>query len=621
MGVPPVARAAERGAAMVIDANTGAVLHDQSGDEQRYPASLTKMMTLYLAFEEIERGSLSYESRLTVSAAAAGVAPSKLRLKVGEDIALIDAMKALVTKSANDMAIAVAERIAGSERAFARRMTERAHAIGMKSTVFRNASGLPDPAQLTTARDMLTLGMRLQEDFPEHYKLFSMRSFTYRGKAYKTHNTLMAGYPGMDGIKTGYTRSSGFNLVSSVRRDGKWVVGAVFGGVSASVRNAHMRMIMFHAMEKASTERTRMATPVLIARKSPATKEAVAAKEPPKVPQAAAKKRDTETHKIALAAKAPTAQAALAPQPALKPSLDAATTSTKAPAAAPSPLLQPTVSQGNIQIAKVRAVDVTAPDRSLGQQVSVSPPAPVVAMAEAAAASPMPLVSADTSPSFDFSALRNAFMKAREARAAAAAVANEAAAPVQHVSVAAPTPVAEAQEEAATQPSLIAGSGEEPALGRVPSTLDAQRAQFGTGPQPTVVTTITPESSNQYGTAVSVRPPATLTAQATQLAAASPPPSVVLRGTDAAPAPIEGRAYEIQIGAFPTETDAEAQIAAAKTKAGKLLTGHSGVARAVQKGPNTIYRARFAGFDEPKASATCSELRRKSIDCFVMKRD
>lgn len=257
-------------AAIVVDANTGKVLHAQSADAARFPASLTKMMTLYILFGEIEQGRLSYQSRLKLSEKATGVAPSKLGLEAGEEISVLDAIKALIVKSANDIAVAVAEHIGGTEYQFARMMTERARQIGMTSTTFRNASGLPNPAQRTTARDMATLALRIQDDFPQHYHLFSAAAFTFAGKTHRTHNTLMLGFPGMDGIKTGYTRASGFNLVSSVRADGKHIVGVVFGGKTAGTRNALMRSLLFTALEKASTEKTRKSAPQLIAQTRPA---------------------------------------------------------------------------------------------------------------------------------------------------------------------------------------------------------------------------------------------------------------------------------------------------------------------------------------------------------------
>jgi D-alanyl-D-alanine carboxypeptidase len=176
-----------------------------------------------------------------------------LELEPGEELTVLDAIKALVTKSANDVAVALAQQIAGSEVNFARLMTRKAREIGMAHTTFRNASGLPDPEQVTTPRDMLTLALHLQDDFPRHYTLFATRTFTYAGHTHRNHNTLLTRYRGTDGIKTGYTRASGFNLISSVRRDGKHVVGAVFGGETARSRNVRMQSLLNAALAKAST--------------------------------------------------------------------------------------------------------------------------------------------------------------------------------------------------------------------------------------------------------------------------------------------------------------------------------------------------------------------------------
>ncbi|RTL61929.1 MAG: D-alanyl-D-alanine carboxypeptidase [Hyphomicrobiales bacterium] len=260
-------RAEGKSAVLVIDANTGNTLYASSADEPRYPASLTKMMTLYMVFDLIERGKLSYQTPIRISANATGAAPSKLDLKEGEEIALIDAIRVLITKSANDVAIAVAEHIGGTEANFARLMTQKAHQIGMTATHFRNASGLPDPAQVTTARDMATLALRLQDEFPQHYVLFGTRTFTYKGETFRNHNTLLFHYEGADGIKTGYTRASGFNLVSSVRRGNKHVVGVIFGGASAATRNNAMRTYLNMGLMKASPVRTRKGVPMLVARK------------------------------------------------------------------------------------------------------------------------------------------------------------------------------------------------------------------------------------------------------------------------------------------------------------------------------------------------------------------
>lgn len=256
-GGRPAIAAGGKHAAIVIDANSGRVLHAQSADAERYPASLTKMMTLYLAFELMEQGRLKPSTPIRISENAAAAAPSRLGLEAGATIDLESAIKALVTKSANDVALAIAEHIAGSEAAFARLMTTRARQLGMKATRFANPHGLPDPTQVTTARDMATLSLALYDHFPRHARVFAMRSFNHAGAVYRNHNTMLGRFEGMEGIKTGYTRASGFNLAASVRRDGRHVVAVVMGGASAASRNAEMRVLLTRALPRASTERRR----------------------------------------------------------------------------------------------------------------------------------------------------------------------------------------------------------------------------------------------------------------------------------------------------------------------------------------------------------------------------
>jgi D-alanyl-D-alanine carboxypeptidase len=253
-------------AAMVIDANTGAVLMSESGDEARFPASLTKMMTLYMVFEQIEAGRLTMETKLRVSREAAAAKPSKLDLEPGEEIAVGDAVRALITKSANDASIVLAEGVGGTHGNFATLMTAKARSLGMTRTAFRNANGLPDSAQTTTARDMLTLGIRLQDDFPKYYPLFALQSFTFNGQSHRNHNKMLGKFEGIDGIKTGYTHASGFNIVTSVRQGGKHVVGVVFGGSTAGSRDATMRVALTRSLLKASPVKTRKpAGPQLVA--------------------------------------------------------------------------------------------------------------------------------------------------------------------------------------------------------------------------------------------------------------------------------------------------------------------------------------------------------------------
>jgi D-alanyl-D-alanine carboxypeptidase len=238
-------------AAMVIDAYTGKVIYAENADKPRFPASVTKVMTLYLLFEALRDGDMRLDTQLKVSAAAASQAPSKLGLQPGSSIPVSDAMYALVTKSANDAAVVIAENIGGTEPAFARMMTLKARSLGMTSTTFRNASGLPDPGQTTTAKDLVTLGRRILADFPQQAKIFSTRFFQYGRATHKNHNGLLFSYAGTDGLKTGYTRDSGFNLLTSCHREDKHLIAVVLGGRSSRDRNTRMRGLLDSAWRKA----------------------------------------------------------------------------------------------------------------------------------------------------------------------------------------------------------------------------------------------------------------------------------------------------------------------------------------------------------------------------------
>ena len=247
---------APRYADIVVDVNSGAVMHSTEPDSLRHPASLTKIMTLYLLFEQLEAGKLKLNTQLPVSAQAAAQAPSKLGLKAGQSIAVEDAIKAVVTRSANDVAVVIAEALGGDEDSFAKLMTRKARALGMSRTAYMNASGLPDDAQITTARDQALLGRAVRDRFPLFYKYFATTGFRYRGKMIGNHNRLLGKVAGVDGIKTGYTRASGFNLMTSVRRGNRYLVAVVLGGRTAGLRDARMRDLIDDYIHVASTKRS-----------------------------------------------------------------------------------------------------------------------------------------------------------------------------------------------------------------------------------------------------------------------------------------------------------------------------------------------------------------------------
>jgi len=283
-------------AAIVVDMNSGRILREQASTIPRAPASLTKMMTLYVLFSYMRAGAVSPDSELVVTPFAASQAPTKLNLKPGATIRAADAVNALVTLSANDAAVTIAENLAGTEANFARVMTRKAQELGMMSTLFRNASGLPNDEQVTTARDMAVLAQHLIRDFPEYYGCFQTKYFAYHGRRYRNHNRLLFGYKGTDGIKTGYTRAAGFNLTASVRRDDKHLVAVVLGGRTGGQRDAAMRALLDQSFPKAVAAKSRpvLTAPLVASLETPA---------PPAPPPPVAKKRV-----FALASAAPTAE-------------------------------------------------------------------------------------------------------------------------------------------------------------------------------------------------------------------------------------------------------------------------------------------------------------------------
>ena len=328
---------------IVVDGNSGAVLQAASADGLRHPASLTKVMTLYMLFERLESGRLKLDSPLKVSEHASEQAPTKLELKTGQTITVEDAIKGIVTKSANDAAVAVAENLAGDEGTFTKLMTQKAHALGMAHTIYVNASGLPDDDQVTTARDQALLGRAIQERFPRYFKYFSTESFVYHGEAMRNHNHLLGAVDGVDGIKTGFTQASGFNLLTSLHRDGRYLVAVVMGGPSASERDERMRELISAHIKEAAVRRS---APMIA--ETAERREELAAKAPTaRIDRAATASADSRAPagssdpirpllvKTISYRTAPIQTASLAPMPALVP----------VPAIAPTPAQQSSAAQ------------------------------------------------------------------------------------------------------------------------------------------------------------------------------------------------------------------------------------------------------------------------------------
>lgn len=249
------ASAQSKYASIIIEAKNGRILHDANANNRNYPASLTKMMTLYMIFSALRRGDITMKTKWKVSRRASRQPASKLGLKAGSRISVKNAILALSIKSANDVAVVAAENLGGSEKKFARLMNKQAKALKMNRTTFKNASGLPNRRQKSTASDLSRLAMALLRDFPEYYHFFSKKSFKYHNRTYRNHNKLLTNYQGTDGIKTGYIRASGYNIVTSTVRNGKRLIGVVMGGKSSKSRNKHMVSLMNKAFSKLHEEK------------------------------------------------------------------------------------------------------------------------------------------------------------------------------------------------------------------------------------------------------------------------------------------------------------------------------------------------------------------------------
>jgi len=325
-------------AGIVVDAKTGAVLYSADADSLHYPASLTKMMTLYLAFEALDARRVSLDSPVPISAHAAAQAPTKLGVRAGTTITVRDAILGMITLSANDAAMALGEYLGGSEENFARMMTNKARALGMTRTTYRNPNGLPNTAQMTTARDQARLGIALREHFPQYYPFFSVKSFQFGSRTIYGHNRLVGSVKGVDGIKTGYTRAAGFNLVSSLQDGGKSIVGVVLGGASTPARDNQMRKLLAAYLPKASSGADR----TVVAQTAPAAAppiQQVAAK--PNAAAAAARMADVADTEI-------TKSVTREPAPSSSAAAFAAVTPQSA-----NPVATPKLRKGNAEVASI----------------------------------------------------------------------------------------------------------------------------------------------------------------------------------------------------------------------------------------------------------------------------
>jgi len=624
---------------IVVDANSGAVLHATNPDARRHPASLTKIMTLYLLFEQLEAGKLKLDSALKVSAEASGQTPTKLGLKPGTTLNVDDAIKGMVTRSANDAAVVVAEAIAGSESEFAKVMTRKAQALGMQSTVYKNASGLPDDNQVTTARDQSILGRAVQERFPRYYKYFSIRSFTFRGQAITNHNHLLGKVDGVDGIKTGYINASGFNLVTSVHRGNRYLVAVVMGGSSGASRDARMRELINEKIVQASTKRTAPMVaeatpsgPIVAAKAEPKPEPMVVAKAESKPePMAVAKAEPKPEPKVAekIEAKAePKAEAKAEHRYAVASAISMPARLN--PAAAPTERSEPpaaaTLTQARmvvgstdpIQPVLVKTLTVRAATKtpslvplqvasSAAESQPAQAPAPAaVASAKAeAAAAPPPTPAAVAKPE---TAVPPPVAAKPEPPAPAVIAKSEPASPA---------PTAAPNAEAAPSSAAAAAKPESPkpasAVKPDPAPAAAQKASA-----PAIEAN--PDLAPAALPAVA-RPPSSPVAIPAPRPAAAPakPPAPAAKTAAAAAKPQHRPGWMIQVGAYPAEQAAKERLSAVQSKASKILTGAEAFTETVDKGGTTLYRARFAGLDKDSAEAACKYLKKNDVECVPIK--
>jgi len=548
---------------IIVDGNSGATLSGNNPDASRHPASLTKIMTLYLLFERLDAGKMKLDTEMDVSEHASEQAPTKLGLRPGQSIAVEDAIKGLVTRSANDAAVVIAEAIAGDESDFAKLMTRKARALGMTKTVYRNASGLPDDEQVTTARDQATLGRAIQERFPRYYRYFSTTAFNYHGHSIRNHNKLLGNVEGVDGIKTGYTRASGFNLVTSMRRGNRHLVGVVLGGRSGGSRDTIMRGLLAENLEKAATKRSVAA---ITERNSSDANADVA--------EADAASRPTQTVQAQGAVQVASVEPAAAPAarataPATRSLLAAAAAAIPQPQARTEPRTEPApFTNGVIQAQQITAIPGSSEPMKPVKVKTVQVKAGQTKLASASPVQPATPVANTVSP---------------------------ARPDVQETSSAMVAKPETSKSEVAKSDQLRPD-------------MPPQPANHGTG---NGILGVLPASS--------LSSPSTPQALAYSDPTPSPQPQAVQQnGAIKAVAPHTG--WIIQVGALDSEDEARQRIEAARSQARGLLTKADPFTEpVVGKGDKKLFRARFAGLDRDQAEAVCRTLKRSDISCITIK--
>jgi D-alanyl-D-alanine carboxypeptidase len=561
-------------ASIIVDGNSGATLQSNNPDASRHPASLTKIMTLYLLFERLESGKMKLDSEMDVSEFASDQAPTKLGLKPGQTLKVEDAIKGLVTRSANDAAVVIAEAIAGDENEFAKLMTRKARALGMSKTVYRNASGLPNDDQITTARDQATLGRAIQDRFPRYYRYFATSTFAYRGQSIRNHNRLLGNVEGVDGIKTGYTRASGFNLVSSMRRGNRHLVGVVLGGRSGGSRDSIMRNLLAENLEKAATKRTVAA----ITERGPGEANAEVADAGPQAVQSQGA--------VQVAASEPGMEAmqqarSIAPA---KPSLMAA-----AAAALPPSPAKP---QAKSELARTEAKPEPAP---LTSGVSQTPAISAIP----GSAEPMKPVRVKTVQ-----------VKAGPIKLAAAGP-QQPATPATHAIPPARAEVAETSNAVVAKAEVAKPEPARPEPAR--SEMPPQPAGHGTGNGVLGVlpaSRVAPAPSQAMAYAEPAKPQQQAPQTIQQDGAIKP----------AAPTAAARSGWIIQVGALESESEARSRIDAARNQAkGMLNKADPFTEPVVAKDNRKLFRARFAGLERDQAEAVCRTLKRADISCITVR--